>query len=138
MCVSLSLSLSLSLSYNNAPKCIGRDVLRERKRAFAVKSYNCSRNICQTPPPSYLSAGISSRQNFIRAGFLYKFITLEGTSHLLSVSVCVVGVLGMVEHFHSRFTNFVTHPPAPQPSRPTHIPPVVGSFSSFVYRFINS
>ena len=48
-----------------------------------------------TPPPlTHTPLQVSSsRRNFIRAGFLYKLITSEGTSHLLSV--CVGGGVGV-------------------------------------------
>ena len=72
--ISLPLSLSPSLSQTTS------------RQKFAVKSYGCSRDVCQTPstPHTPLQVSSSSR-NFIRAGFLYKLIILERTSHLLSV-----------------------------------------------------
>ena len=126
VCVCVCVSLSLSLLQQRAKMHRSRRTERE-KESVCCQKLQFKEYLPNTPTLIPLCRYII-QTNFIRAGFLYKFITLEGTSHLLSVSVCVVGVLGMVEHFHSRFTNFVTHPPAPQPSRPTHIPPVVGSF----------
>ena len=70
---SLSLSLSLSLSNNIAPK-----VRCQRLQVFK----GCLAN---TPTPHTPLQVSSSSRNFIRAGFLYKLITPEGTSHLLSV-----------------------------------------------------
>ena len=88
MCVTLS--LSLSLSYNNAPKFIGRDVLREKESVRCQKLQLFKGCLPNTPSPHTPLQVSSSRRNFIRAGFFYKLITPEGMSHYFRC-VCVSG-----------------------------------------------
>ena len=80
--------MCVSLSYNNAPKFIGRDVLREEESVCCQKLRLFKGCLPNIPTPHTLLQVSSSRQNFIRAGVLYKLITRDGTSHLLSVCVC--------------------------------------------------
>ena len=85
--MSLSLSLSLSLLKQRAK------IHRSRRTERVKKSFRCQKLrlfkgcLPNTPTPHNPLQVSSSRRNFIRAGFLYKLITTEGTSHLLSVCV---------------------------------------------------
>ena len=127
VCVCMCVCVCLSLSLQNA----SIETYRERERERSLSKTTVVQGIsAKHPTPRTPLQVSSSRRNFIRAGFVYKLITPEGTSHLLSV--CGgggggegEGVLGMVEHFHSRFTNVVTHllprsfPPPPMTRAPT-------------------
>ena len=75
-CFSLSLpSLSLSLSLS----------LTTSRQKFVSKASVFKGCLPNTPTPRTPLQVSSSSRNFIRADFLYKLITPEGTSHLLSV-----------------------------------------------------
>ena len=78
MCVCVCLSLSLQ----NA----SIETYRERERERSLSKTTVVQGIsAKHPTPRTPLQVSSSRRNFIRAGFVYKLITPEGTSHLLSV-----------------------------------------------------
>ena len=129
MCCSLSLSLSLSLSYNNAQKFVGRDVLRERERERSLSKATVVHGMSAKHPYPHTPLQVSSsRPNFIRAGFSYKLITPERTSHYYCC-VCVCGGGGgggLVEHFIRGSPMLLRPPPCAPPPPPP--PPLFFSF----------
>ena len=134
MCCSLSLSLSLSLSYNNAQKFVGRDVLRERERERSLSKATVVHGMSAKHPYPHTPLQVSSsRPNFIRAGFSYKLITPERTSHYYCC-VCVCGGGGGGVWWN---ISFEVHqccyalPPAPPPPPP----PFFFPFVSFLFLF---
>ena len=130
--MSVCVCFSLSPLQQRAKIHRSRRTEREKESVCFQKLRLFKGCLANTPTPNTPLLVSSSGRNFICAGFLYKLITPEGTSHYYR---CWGGVvLVMVEHFHSRFTNVVTPsplPPAPQPPTPrhTHIPSVAGTFS---------
>ena len=82
MCVCVCVCLSLSLQNASV------ETYREREREHSLSKTTVVQGIsAKHPTPRTPLQVSSSRRNFIRAGFVYKLITPEGTSHLLSVCV---------------------------------------------------
>ena len=130
--MSVCVFLSLSLSFNNAPKFIGRDVLRERERERSLSKSTVVQGMsAKHPHPSYPSAGVIIQTKYFKqAGFLAKSITSEGTSHYYR---CVWGGGAWYGVTFSAFS-FEVHQFCYAPS--THLPPVARTFSKFVYRLL--